>query len=86
MEDWDFETYGFKVINWRFPEDDVPHCEVVLKLNTSIEKKDEETYSFSGTPLPWDGELSFLENLRKSIDLAIKEIKEKTKHNLENQT
>ena len=80
MKNWDFKKYGFKVINWDFPKEDVPHCEVVLKMNTAIEKKDEETYTFSGTALPWDGELDFLENLKKSIDLAIKEIKEKTKN------
>jgi len=77
-ESWDFEKYGFKVINWDFPKDDMPHCEVVLKINTAVERLDEETYSFSGTPLPWDGELRLLENLKKSIELAIKEIKEKT--------
>ena len=77
-ESWDFEQYGFKVINWDFPKDDVPHCEVVLKINTALEKIDEETYSFSYGGLPWDGQLELLKNLKKSIELAIKEIKGKT--------
>lgn len=78
-ERWDFEKYGFKVINWDFPKDDEPHCETIIKINTGLEKLDEETYSFSGCPLPWKGELELLENLKKSINLAIDEIKKKAK-------
>jgi len=78
--EWNFKKYGFKIINWNFPKDDVPHCETVLKINTNLEKIDNETYSFSGTPLPWDGELKKLENLKRSIELSIKEIKEKIKN------
>jgi len=79
LNNWDFEEYGIKIINWDFPKDDMPHCEVVLKINTALEKINEETYSFTGCPLPWDGQLEFLENLKKSVDIAIKEVKEKTK-------
>ena len=78
-DNWNFEEYGFKVINWDFPKDDMPHCEVVLKINTGLEKINEDTYSFTGSPLPWDGELELLKNLKKSIDLAGKGIKKKTK-------
>jgi hypothetical protein len=76
--DWNFKKYGFKIINWDFPKDDVPHCEVVLKINTGLIKLNEDTYSLSG-PLPFDTGIEILENLKKSIGLAIKEIKQKTK-------
>lgn len=78
--EWDFENYGFKIINWRFPKDDDPHCEIVLRINTGLEKIDKETYSFTNCSLPFDTELHILENLKKSIELAIDEIKEKTKN------
>lgn len=74
--EWNFEEYGFK-LKWSFPEDDEPHCEVLLRLNTGWVRKDDETYSLSGgTPLPCKDELEILKNLRKSIDMAIEEIKE----------
>lgn len=74
---WDFEEFGFKIINWSFPKNDTPHCETVLKINTGLEQINDETYSFSGSPLPWCGELEFLKNMKKSAELAIEEI-EKT--------
>ncbi len=77
--DWNFEKYGFKIMKWDFPEEDMPHCEIALRINTGLKKIDDETYSFSGSPLPWDGELEMLKNLKKSIELAIKEIEDKVK-------
>ncbi len=84
--DWNLEEYGFKIINWDFPEDDCPHCELILRINTGLVKINDEIYSFTGCPLPWDTGLSFLENLKKSANLTIKEIKEKLKEKQNPQT
>lgn len=78
-KNWDFEDYGLKAVNWDFPKDDVPHCEIVLRVSTSLQKTNGDSYSFSGSPLPYDDGLKLLENLKKSADLAIKEIKKKVK-------
>jgi hypothetical protein len=77
-DDWNFEEYGFKIINWNFPKRDIPHCEVTLKINTGLEKINEETYSFTSCSLPCDEQIVFLENLKKSAELAIKKIKKKS--------